>query len=189
MAASCSLLDLTDPQTASDIMRLIGVISDTHGLLREEALEALAGSELILHGGDVGDPAILERLGRIAPVRAVRGNTDRGELADRLPGTDVVDLSDPAGDVSSDGPGPIAYLLHELDLLDVDPAASGFAAVVYGHTHEPAIEVREGVLYFNPGAAGHRRFRLPVTVGRLTVDDGAVHAQIIHLDVGVDGSQ
>lgn len=165
-------------------MRIIGVISDTHGLLRDEALDALSGSELILHGGDVGDPAILERLAQMAPVRAVRGNTDRGELADRLPETDVIDLSDPDGSVSREGRGPIAYLLHQRHLLDLDPAASGFAVVVYGHTHEPAIEMREGVLYFNPGAAGHRRFALPVTVGRLTVEGGAVEAEIVHLSVG-----
>lgn len=165
-------------------MRTIGVISDTHGLLRDEALDALAGCDLLLHAGDVGDPDILERLARIAPVRAVRGNTDRGGFAATLPGTDVVDLSDPVGDVSAGSTGPTAYLLHELELLDLDPEASGFAVVVYGHTHAPAIEKRDGVLYFNPGAAGHRRFRLPVTVGRLTVDGGRVGAEIVHLDVG-----
>lgn len=164
-------------------MRIIGVISDTHGLLREEALEALAGSELILHAGDVGDSAILKRLEQIAPVWAVRGNTDWGELGDRLPETAVVDLSHPDGSVSTGARGPMAYLLHQLDHLDLDPSASGFAVVVYGHTHRPAIEVREGVLYLNPGAAGHRRFRLPVTVGRLTVAGGAAKAEIIQLDV------
>ena len=145
-------------------MRTIGVISDTHGLLRDEALEALAQSDLIIHAGDVGDPEILERLARIAPVRAVRGNTDGGDLARSLPATDAIDLTDGAGGVSADTPGAIAYVLHQLELLDLDPTASGFSVVVYGHTHEPRIHTRDGVLYFNPGAAGHRRFRLPVTV-------------------------
>ena len=165
-------------------MRTIGVISDTHGLLRDEALEALARSDLIIHAGDVGDPEILERLARIAPVRAVRGNTDRGDLAQSLPATDAIDLTDAAGDVSAATPGAIAYVLHELDLLDLDPTASGFSVVVYGHTHEPAMHSRDGVLYFNPGAAGHRRFRLPVTVGRLTVEGDSIDGHIVHLDVG-----
>lgn len=163
-------------------MRTIGVISDTHGLLRPQALEALAGSDLILHAGDVGDAGILARLAVIAPVRAVCGNTDYGELR-RLPQTDVIDLSDPAGDVSDGSPGPIAYLLHQLELLDLDPPAAGFSVVAYGHTHEPAIETRSGVVYFNPGAAGHRRFRLPVTVGRLRVEENRIHPEIVYLDI------
>ena len=165
-------------------MRTIGVISDTHGLLRDEALEALALSDLIIHAGDVGDPDILERLTRIAPVRAVRGNTDRGDLAQSLPATDVVDLTGAAGDVSADTPGVLAYVLHELALLEVEPTASGVSVVVYGHTHEPSIHTRDDVLYFNPGAAGHRRFRLPVSVGRLTVEGDRVDAHIVHLEVG-----
>jgi putative phosphoesterase len=159
------------------------VISDTHGLLRPQALDALSGSDLILHAGDVGDPGILARLAGIAPVRAVHGNTDHGELH-RLPETDVIDLIDPDGDFSGEAPGPIAYLLHQLELLDLDPAAAGFSVVAHGHTHEPAIETRDGVLYFNPGAAGHRRFRLPVTVGRLRVEKSRIHPEIVHLDVG-----
>ena len=164
-------------------MSTIGVISDTHGLLRPEALDALARSDLILHAGDVGEAAILERLAEIAPVRAVHGNTDHGVLRD-LPATAVVDLGDPVGELSHEPRGPVAYLLHQLELLDLDPAASGFGVVVYGHTHEPAIAIRAGVLYFNPGAAGHRRFRLPVTVGRLTVEGDDVRPQIVHLPVG-----
>lgn len=158
------------------------MISDTHGLLREEAVRALAGSDLILHAGDVGDADILERLGRIAPVRAVRGNTDAGALAASLPATDIVDLGGLAGGAGDAPTGPLAYLLHELDLLDLDLAASGFAVVVHGHTHRPAIDVRDGVLYFNPGAAGHRRFRLPVTVGRLTVRGARVEPLIVELE-------
>ena len=158
-------------------MRTIGVISDTHGLLRDEAVEALEGSHLILHAGDVGSPEILERLALIAPVAVVRGNTDYGDAAAAWPGTDVVRLTDEGRDV-------FAYLLHDIDLLDLDPAASGFAVVVYGHSHRPAMERRDGVLYFNPGAAGHRRFTLPLTVGRLNVgDDGSVSGEIIDLGV------
>lgn len=165
-------------------MRIIGVISDTHGLLRDEAIAALEGSDLILHAGDVGDPEILQRLARIAPVRAVRGNTDWGELAAALPETDAVDLSTPSGDPADGGGGPVAYLLHIVDHLDLDPKTAGVRVVVYGHTHEPAIRTHGGVLYFNPGAAGQRRFRLPVTVGRLTVDGQRVEAEVIPLEVG-----
>lgn len=146
-------------------MRSIGVISDTHGLLRQEALDALAGSELILHAGDVGGPEILERLSAIAPVHAVRGNTDGGAWAAALPATEVVELG--AG-----GGSPLAYVLHDIEDLDLDPAAAGIAVVVYGHSHRPSVETRGGVLFLNPGAAGHRRFTLPVTVARLEVGVG-----------------
>jgi predicted phosphodiesterase len=167
----------------SAIVRTIGVISDTHGLLRPEALRALAGSDLILHAGDIGAPGILTRLEGIAPVRAVLGNTDGGPLGRIAPAVDVVDLTHPRGEPSPGAPGPLAYLLHQLDLLDLDPAASGFLVVVFGHTHRPAIEERDGVTYFNPGAAGPRRFSLPVTVGRLHVEEGRVHAEIVPLHV------
>ncbi len=191
-------------------MRTIGVISDTHGLLREEALAALAGSDLILHAGDVGRVEILEALRRIAPVWAVRGNTDFGALASALPATQVVDLlaadGQPAtrsgdaaaerGDAAAErddaaaerdateSPRLLAYLLHDLEHLDLDPAAAGLRVVVYGHTHRPAVDTRGGVLYLNPGAAGHRRFRLPVTIARITVAGGKIDAQIVGLDVG-----
>jgi len=161
----------------------IGVISDTHGLLRPEALEALAGSDLILHAGDVGEPEILTRLEAIAPVRAVRGNTDHGPLAGMLPATDVVDLGAPDGTLGDAARGPVAYLLHQRELIDLDPVAAGFGVVVYGHTHEPSIETIRGVLYFNPGGAGHRRFRLPITVGRLEVDGRRVRPEVVTLDV------
>jgi putative phosphoesterase len=165
-------------------VRIIGVISDTHGLLREEAAAALEGSDLILHAGDVGDRKILDGLARIAPVRAVRGNTDWGELAAALPVTEVVDLSVPGGGSPGRTAGPVAYLIHVLEDIDLDPAAAGFAVVVHGHTHEPAMTRRDGVLFFNPGAAGPTRLRLPVSVGRLTVDGARIDAEIIHLEPG-----
>ena len=151
---------------------VVGVISDTHGLLRAEAVRALAGSDLILHAGDVGDPGILDRLSETAPVRAVRGNTDGGPWAQSLPRTEVVTVG-----------GADLYMIHDIEELDLDAASAGFAAVVYGHSHRPEIARRDGVVFFNPGAAGHRRFSLPVTVGRLTVSGGALEPEIIHLDV------
>lgn len=150
----------------------VGVISDTHGLLRPEAVRALEGSERIVHAGDVGDPGILEELARIAPVSAVRGNVDRGELAARLPATEVVKVED-----------VLLYVLHDLGELDLDPADAGFGAVITGHSHRPANEVRGDVLYLNPGSAGPRRFRLPVTVARLTVSGEELEAEIVELEV------
>jgi putative phosphoesterase len=152
-------------------MTRVGVISDTHGLLRPEALAALDGSELIVHAGDVGDPRILDRLAEIAPVRAVRGNMDHGAWAAKLPLTDVVQVD-----------GVDLYLLHILDTLDLDPAAAGFAAVVHGHSHEPLIERRGGVLFLNPGSAGPRRFHLPITLVRLTVEEGRLDAELVDLE-------
>ena len=162
-------------------MRVVGVISDTHGLLRDEALAALEGSDLILHAGDVGDLEIIRRLAEIAPVRAVRGNTDDGEVAAALPESDVVDLTSPNGGVSTEGRGPLAYLLHGHKRLDLDPVSAGFRVIIHGHTHEPAILDREGVLYFNPGSAGPRRFDLPVSVGKLRVNGTRVDPEVIHL--------
>ena len=164
-------------------MRTIGVISDTHGLLREEAVRALRGSDLIIHAGDVGEAHVLERLGRIAPVRAVRGNTDWGDLASRLPDTDVVDLSAPDGAPPEEGGGPEAYVLHIIEEIDLDPAAAGFRVVIHGHTHEPKARRQDGVLYLNPGSAGPRRFHLPVSIGRLRVDGDLVEAEIVYLEV------
>ena len=149
----------------------IGVLSDTHGLLRTEVLQALAGVDQILHLGDVGDPAILKSLAQIAPVHAVRGNTDRTGPCSRLPETDVLLFK-----------GHYLYLLHDLNSLHLDPAAAKFAAVLYGHSHRPHIERRKGVLYFNPGSCGPRRFELPITVGLLTVGaDGELEAEIFAL--------
>jgi putative phosphoesterase len=156
-------------------MRTIGVISDTHGLLRPEALEALGGCDAIIHAGDVGGAEILSALERIAPVRAVRGNTDYGPFGASLPRTEAVDLG---------VAGRMAWVLHDVEDLDLDPASAGFAVVVYGHSHRPAIEERGGVLYFNPGAAGPRRFDLPVTVGLLELSAaGDLTPRIVHLDV------
>jgi uncharacterized protein len=140
---------------------LIGVISDTHGLLRPEAVAALRGVEYILHAGDVGDFSILEELRRIAPVTAIRGNVDVSGACAELPVTDVVELG-----------SKLFYLVHSVHDLDIKPAAAGVAVVVSGHSHKAGVEVRDGVIYFNPGSAGPRRFSLPVTVGFVTVEDG-----------------
>jgi uncharacterized protein len=150
----------------------IGVISDTHGLLRPEAVEALRGSDRILHAGDVGDPEILETLAQIAPVTAVRGNVDTGSWARTLREAEVVE----AGGVS-------IYILHDLGQLDLKPEAAEFRVVVYGHSHQPKIEEKNGVLYFNPGSAGPRRFHLPVSVGRLVILGGKVKAELVELKI------
>ena len=147
----------------------IGVISDTHGLVRPEALAALAGSELIVHAGDVGGAEVLEALARIAPVRAVRGNNDRGAWAARLPESDFVEIG-----------AHTLYVIHDVKELDLDPAASGLAAVIAGHSHRPRNEVVGGVLYLNPGSAGPRRFSLPITVGRIEAGQ-QLSASIIEL--------
>ena len=149
---------------------IIGVISDTHGLLRPEALAALRGSDYIIHGGDIGDSAILKELGKIAPVTAIRGNVDREGWAKKIPATNVLEVA-----------GISIYVLHNLAELDLKPEAAGFAVVAYGHSHVAKLETRNGVLYFNPGSAGPRRFRLPVTIGRLKVKDGKVSAEIVEL--------
>jgi putative phosphoesterase len=139
----------------------IGVISDTHGLLRPEAIDALAGVEHILHAGDVGGIEILERLRAIAPVTAIRGNVDGFGQCATLPEIEVVELG-----------GHSFYMLHDLNALDLDPVAAGMASVIYGHSHQPKKEMRRGVLYFNPGSAGPRRFSLPVSLGFLDIGDG-----------------
>jgi putative phosphoesterase len=163
-------------------VRTIGVISDTHGLLRPEVIRALEGSALILHAGDVGDPRILERLAEIAPVHAVRGNTDTGELRRSLPATATVDLGAADGRPGNAGPtGPVAYVLHDLLDLDLDPGTAGIAMVVSGHTHRALAEEKEGVLYLNPGAAGPRRFSLPVTVAKVLLGGGRVEAEILEI--------
>ena len=149
---------------------LIGVISDTHGLLRPQALAALRGSDYIIHAGDIGEPSILDRLNEIAPVTAVRGNVDRGAWAAKIRTTDVLEVG-----------GVLIYVLHNLDEIDLKPEAAGFAAVIHGHSHRPRNEIRDGVLYFNPGSAGPRRFRLPVTVGRLFLRGQQLNAEIVDL--------
>jgi len=151
----------------------IGVVSDTHGLLRPEVLPVLAGVDRILHLGDVGKPSILAELERVAPVHAIRGNIDRTGPASRLPETDVLLFED-----------HYLYLLHDLGTLRLDPAAAKFSAVLYGHSHKPRIEHRKGVLYFNPGSCGPRRFELPVTIGLLHLETGKeLRPEIVHLPV------
>ncbi len=136
----------------------IGVISDTHNLLRPKALTALAGSDHILHAGDIGNPDILDRLRQIAPVTAIRGNTDTHGPCASLPATEAIELA-----------GHLFYLVHSLDDLDLNPAAAGISAVITGHTHKPKIDWRDNVLYLNPGSAGPRRFSLPITLARITL--------------------
>ena len=151
---------------------ILGVISDTHGLLRPQATEAMRGSDRILHAGDVGAPEILLALGEIAPVSAIRGNVDTDAWARDLPKTEVVEAS-----------GVSIYILHDLAQLDLKLGAAGFRVVVYGHSHQPKIEEKNGVLYFNPGSAGPRRFHLPVSVGRLTIEAGKVCAELVELRI------
>jgi len=149
---------------------LVGVISDTHGLLRPEALDALRGSDLIIHAGDVGRPELLEPLRALAPLHVVRGNVDHGAWAAALPMTAHVDVG-----------GLSFHVLHNIAELDLDPPAIGLAAVVYGHSHQPSIETRDGVLWLNPGSAGPRRFTLPITLARVRVTDGALHPELVTL--------
>lgn len=149
-------------------MTTIGVISDTHGLLRPEAVAALKNSNYIIHAGDIGDPAILDKLNEIAPVTAVRGNVDRGAWARRIPQMNVLEVS-----------GRSIYVLHILGELDLKPEAAGFAAVIFGHSHMPKQETKNGVLYFNPGSAGPKRFNFPVSVGKLALCHGQIESQIL----------
>jgi hypothetical protein len=149
---------------------LIGVVSDTHGLLRPELLPALAGVDHILHAGDVGDPTILTELSRIAPVTAIRGNIDTHGPCSLLPATEAIELA-----------GSLIYILHSLDDLDLNPQAASISVVVYGHSHKPSIEHRQGVLYLNPGSAGPRRFNLPITYARLRIQNGQPQAEMLPL--------
>jgi uncharacterized protein len=151
---------------------VIGVISDTHGLLRPEALDALRGSQHIIHAGDIGSPEILERLSAIAPITAVRGNVDKQAWARKLPETEILEIADIS-----------IYILHDLAKLDLNAKAAGFNVVISGHSHIPKQETRDGVLYFNPGSAGPRRFKLPVTTGKLIVDGRSVRAEIVELSL------
>lgn len=148
----------------------IGCISDTHGLLRPQAIAALEGSDIILHAGDVGVAEILDSLQKIAPVCAVRGNVDYGEGLSNLPITEVVEFAKQH-----------FYMIHILDDLDIDPAAAGMEMVIYGHSHIPSIEERNGVIFLNPGSAGRRRFDLPVTVAQILIRDGKLEPVIIDL--------
>jgi uncharacterized protein len=148
----------------------IGVISDTHGLLRREALEALRESDYLIHAGDIGDPGILKKLTAIAPVTAIRGNVDREHWARKVPETEVLEVE-----------GVLIYVLHDLKTLDLKPETAGFGAVISGHTHIPKQETKQGVLYFNPGSAGPKRFRLPITVGKLILGAGKIRGEIVRI--------
>ena len=152
--------------------KTVGVLSDTHGLVRSQALDALEGSDLIIHAGDIGSPEVLEKLRMIAPVFAVRGNNDREPWGQAIPLEEVVKV-----DIQS------FYVLHELEHLALDPVTSEFSAVIYGHSHKPMAEYRKGVLYLNPGSAGPRRFKLPVAVARVYVHENELEHEIIELAV------
>lgn len=151
----------------------VGLISDTHGLLRPEAITALAGSDYIIHAGDIGRAEILEQLSAIAPTTAVRGNNDNDAWASRIPETEILRVGT-----------AIIYVIHDIAALDLDPGAAGFHAVIAGHSHHPSIELREGLLFVNPGSAGPRRFRLPVSVGCLTVSGTSIKPRLVELTVG-----
>ena len=150
----------------------VGLISDTHGLLRPEAIEALRGSDFIVHAGDIGDAGILEHLSRIAPVTAVRGNIDKSSWAKALPETAVLQVGE-----------AFIYVVHDIADLDLDPAAAGLHAVVSGHSHRPFQQVREGVLMINPGSAGPRRFNLPISAGELLVSGSQLTLRLFELPV------
>jgi putative phosphoesterase len=149
----------------------LGVISDTHGYLRPEVFDALQGVDLIIHAGDIGNPLVLEGLRTIAPVKAVRGNVDRGPWVDSIPDTEVIMIG-----------GRVLYVLHDLGMLDVDPVAAGFSGVISGHSHRPAVIRRDGLLFLNPGSAGPRRFSLPVCLLRLHVSEKKLEARLTKLD-------
>jgi uncharacterized protein len=153
----------------------IGVISDTHGLLRREAIEELKGSDLIIHAGDIGDVGILDALKKLAPVMAVRGNNDKEPRARGLPAVEVLQAE-----------STLIYVLHDLSELDFDPVAAGIQVVVSGHTHRPSLETKLGVLFLNPGSAGPRRFTLPVTLARLSIEGALASGELLHLDCEAD---
>jgi len=152
-------------------LKYIGLISDTHGLLRQSAVAALADSNIIIHAGDIDTPDILDGLNKIAPVFPVRGNMDRNPDGAALPQYEVVEMD-----------GISIYVLHDLYQLDLDPAAAGFGVVVSGHSHQPRIKYRDNVLYINPGSAGPRRFTLPISVGMLEIEDGRITPRIIEIE-------
>lgn len=147
---------------------IVGVISDTHGLLRPEAVELLRGSEHIIHAGDIGAPEIVGELEKVAPVTAIRGNVDTQPWTRQFAETEVVELA-----------GLFLYVIHDANALDLNPKAAGFAAVISGHSHKPKQEFKDGVLYFNPGSAGPRRFKLPISVGRIQIVNGKLHGEIL----------
>ena len=148
----------------------VGLVSDTHGLLRAEARAFLSGCDYIIHGGDVGAAAVLEDLEALAPVIAVRGNNDHQPWADDLPETELIRLG-----------GIFVYVIHDLSQLDIDPAALGIRAVISGHSHKPLIDERAGILYVNPGSCGRKRFKLPVSIGELLIEGSDVRARLVEL--------
>jgi len=162
---------MSPPHTKAH-QHVVGVISDTHGLVRPEAIDRLHGSDLIVHCGDIGAPAVLDALRAVAPVRAVRGNNDKGPWAVALPTDDAIEV----------GPHTL-YVIHDLSQLTLEPAAAGFTAVLSGHSHRPLVEERQGVVFVNPGSAGPRRFSLPVAVARIVLTSGRCDAHIIELAV------
>lgn len=147
---------------------IVGVISDTHGLLRPEAVQALHGSEQIIHAGDIGAPEIIAELKKIAPVTAIRGNVDVQTWARAFPATEIVELA-----------GKTIYVIHDVNTMDLNPAAAGFDVVISGHSHQPKQETKNGVLYLNPGSAGPRRFKLPISVAKLMIEEHLVSAEIV----------
>jgi uncharacterized protein len=151
---------------------IIGVISDTHGLIRHQALEALSGSELIIHAGDVGKLEVLDALRSIAPIAAIRGNVDRGQWTNELPPSQIVE----AGQIR-------IYVIHNIHDMQLDPREAGFAVVISGHSHRPGIYEKDGVLFLNPGSAGPRRFHLPISVALLSLKGNSASAQIIELAI------
>jgi uncharacterized protein len=153
-------------------MYKIGVISDTHGLMRPQALQALQGTHHIIHAGDMGSIAVIDELQKIAPVTAVLGNVDGEDLANKFPKSNIVEFG-----------GVGLYVIHHLGDLDLDPNAAGFAAVIYGHSHTPAQEIRRGVLFFNPGSAGPLRFQLEPSIGLLRISDNRISGEIIALNI------
>ena len=158
-----------DPATPETV---IGVVSDTHGLLRPEALKHLTDVERIVHAGDIGSPNILEKLQTLAPVQAVRGNNDKGPWAESIPET-----------LSLEVRGHTIHVLHDLSQIDLSPAAAGISVVISGHSHKPVVEERDGVLFINPGSLGPRRFRLPIALAKLYVTAESVRAEIIELRI------
>ena len=159
-----------DRPAVAENVTVIGVISDTHGLLRPEALTPFMGAERIVHAGDIGSPAVLEKLETMAPVLAIRGNNDKAPWAETLPDTLLFEVR-----------GHTIHVLHDLAQIDLSPKAAGVSVVISGHSHKPSIEEHEGVLFINPGSAGPRRFRLPIAVAKLYVADDSVRAEIIEL--------
>ena len=161
---------MAEPAGGGESIYHVGVISDTHGLIRTEALNALKGSDVILHAGDIGSSQVLRSLRCIAPVVAVRGNMDGDQWMHCLPATETVEIAD-----------FLFHILHDLSCIDLDPAGAGMHAVVSGHSHRPSILIDTGVLYLNPGSAGPRRFSLPVTLARIAISQGRLHPEILYL--------